>query len=74
MTAWSLVVASRLASTTAREPTFESILDTYSLLCARLKVRDTAFRLAKCRCAFAGDHPLVILNVDLVTEDNLRNW
>ena len=74
MTTWSLVIAWRLASTVARQPTFESMLDPDGFLCAGFKVRDTAFRLAKCRCAFARDHPLVILDIDLITENDLCRW
>lgn len=73
MTAWLLMVASRLENAAGRKPTFESMLDAHSFFCASFEVRDTAFRLAKCRCPFTGDHPLVFLNVDLITKNNLRN-
>lgn len=73
MTAWSLIGAWRLENTEVRKPTFESLLDTHGFFCTSFEVRDTAFRLAKCRCPFSGDHPLVFLNVDLITENNLQN-
>lgn len=73
MTVWSLIGASRLEDTEVRKPTFESLLDAHGFFCASFEVRDIAFRLAKCRCPFTGDHPLVFLNVDLITENNLRN-
>ena len=48
--------------------TFESLLDVHSLLCARLKVWNATLGLAERLRPLRADHPLAVLNIDLVAE------
>ena len=51
--------------------TFESLLNVDSLFGARLKVWNSAFRLAECHGSLRGYHSLVLLYIDLISKDNL---
>ena len=48
--------------------TLKRLLDIDSLLCAGLKVRNAALRLAECLCPLRTDHPLAVLHIDFVSE------
>lgn len=51
--------------------TFKSLLHVDCLLCTGLKVRDSAFGLAKGHCSFRRNHALALLDIDLVAENDL---
>lgn len=52
--------------------TFESLLYIHSFLCASLKVRNGAFRLAESHCSFWRYHSLILLHIDFVTQHDLE--
>jgi len=52
--------------------TFESLLDIYGLFCARLKVWNSTLGLTESLRPLRADHPLAVLNIDLVAEHHER--
>jgi len=52
--------------------TFESLLNIHSLLRARLKVWNATLGLAESLRPLRADHPLAVLDIDLVAEHDER--
>ena len=55
----------------SRELTLKCLLNIDSFLGTGLKVGNIPFRLAERHSSFRGDHPLVLLDIDLITNYNL---
>lgn len=51
--------------------TFKSLLHVYGFLGTGLKVGNVALRLAEGHGALRGDHALVLLHIDLITDHDL---
>lgn len=55
-----------------RTHTFKSLFNVHSLLGASFKVRNPALRLAESHSPLRRDHTLVLLHIDLVSQDHLE--
>lgn len=56
--------------TCIKKRTFKCLLHINRLLRRRLKIRDASLTLTECHCALLRDHALVLLDINLVSEDH----